>query len=375
MRRIARTALIALGLLGAAACGSAAAEPGWPAWDRFSARFVESSGRVVDLTFDQKSTSEGQSYGLFFALVANRREQFDTILSWTSSNLAHGKLGERLPAWLWGKRDNGSWGVKDDNAASDADLWIAYTLLEAARLWQAPAYAVTGRALLAQIAAHETVAASAGGALLLPGPEGFALERGRYRVNPSYLPGFLLLNLARADPQGPWQAIWDNHLRLAPKIYAAGVAPDLVIVDSAGKVAQDSEREASGSYDAIRVYLWAGMSGRNSEPILKLLKPYGALVRELGSAPERVDPATGRATKADFSPPGYAGALLPYFRALNDEAGLTQQLDHLRMAALRAKLGQATNYYDQALILFGQGWLDGQYRFDADGKLHPRWTS
>ena len=43
---------------------------------------------MIDLTFDRKSTSEGQSYGLFFALVADQRTQFDTLLKWTSDNLA-----------------------------------------------------------------------------------------------------------------------------------------------------------------------------------------------------------------------------------------------------------------------------------------------
>ena len=109
-------------------------QPVWPQWDEFASRFMQADGRIIDITFDRKSTSEGQSYGLFFALVANRRQQFDLILSWTSDNLAAGQLGEKLPAWLWGLREDGSWGVKDQNAASDADLWIAYALGEAGRL-------------------------------------------------------------------------------------------------------------------------------------------------------------------------------------------------------------------------------------------------
>ena len=68
--------------------------------------------------------------------------------------------------------------------------------------------------------------------------------------------------LAATDPKGPWQSVWDGYMRMAPKIFSAGVAPDLFVVDSTGKVMPDTEREPSGSYDAIRVYLWAGMSGR-----------------------------------------------------------------------------------------------------------------
>ena len=81
--------------------GYANASSDWPLWDDFDARFVEPNGSVVDVTFGGKTTSEGQSYGLFFALVANQRQHFDSILKWTSDNLANGQLGDRLPAWLW----------------------------------------------------------------------------------------------------------------------------------------------------------------------------------------------------------------------------------------------------------------------------------
>jgi len=350
----------------------AGASSNWPEWNDFVGRFVQADGRVIDITFERKSTSEGQSYGLFFALVANQRAQFDTLLKWTSDNLAAGQLGDKLPAWLWGLRADGSWGVKDQNAASDADLWIAYTLLEAARLWKAPDYADTGRRLLAQIRRHQIAQAGSAGPVLLPG-YGFTLDKGRFRLNPSYLPEFMFRYLAATDPSGPWQSVWDGYVRMAPKVFSAGVAPDLFVVDSTGRVMPDTEREPSGSYDAIRVYLWAGMSGRDSQEMIRMLSHYAVLIRKLGAPPEKVDPRTGVAVRSDYSPIGYSGAVLPFLSALNDKPALEKQRDRLRAAALRAKRGEATNYYDQVLILFGKGWLDGQYRFDDQGRLQPKW--
>jgi endo-1,4-beta-D-glucanase Y len=328
---------------------------------------------VIDLTFDAKSTSEGQSYGLFFALVADDRAQFDTILEWTSSNLADSQLGEQLPGWLWGRDDDGSWGIRDRNAASDADLWLAYTLMEAGRLWQVPRYDSLGRKLLALVRDREVAHAGAAGPVLLPGPVGFELSNQRFRVNPSYLPGFMFQYFAVVDPQGPWADIWQNYLRLAPEIYAAGVAPDLYVVNSRGVVTADSERAPAGSYDAIRVYLWAGMSGEQSSELVRLLKPFAELVRTLGAPPEKVDPASGVAFEADYSPIGFSGAVLPYLKVLQEDELLRAQLSRLRIDDGRARLGAATNYYDQALILFGQGWLDGQYGFDGQGQLQPQW--
>jgi len=343
----------------------------WPDWDDFVGRFVQADGRVIDLTFERKSTSEGQSYGLFFALVADDRTRFDTILKWTSDNLCDGQLGTKLPAWLWGLRPDGSWGVQDRNSASDADLWIAYALLEASRLWQAPRYAETGRQLLAQIGRHEVAQAGAAGWLLLPGAVGFALGQGRFRLNPSYLPDFMFRYLAAVDPRGPWQQVWDSHLRMVPHIYASGVAPDTFVVDSQGMVMPDTEREPSGSYDAIRVYLWAGMSGPGSAALVQRLKPYADWTRRLGEPPEKVNPVTGVALKGDYSPIGFSAALLPFLHALPDTP--TLELQRQRVDTLRARQRASSNYYDEALVLFGKGWLDGRYRFDDGGRLQPSW--
>ena len=340
----------------------------WPLWQYFTERFVQADGRIIDVTFDQKSTSEGQSYGLFFALVANDRKQFDTILKWTSENLAGGQLGDTLPGWLWGRRDDGSWGIKDQNSASDSDLWITYTLLEAERLWHAPSYGDTARKMLRAIQRYETVETSGTGALLLPGRYGFNLANGRYRLVPSYMPGFLFRYLAIEDSQGPWQAIWDNYMHMAPQIFSAGVAPDRFVIEPNGKVIPDTEAPPSASYDAIRVYTWAGMSGKSGELLVKLLPTYAKLIRETGEPPENVDPVTGMAVKTSYSPLGFSAAVLPYLAMLGDMQTLNKQ--RLRLDTLQ---GKSPNYYDQSLIMFGMGWLDGQYRFDEKGRLHTKW--
>lgn len=349
---------------------NAQAAPDWPGWEAFAGRFVQADGRVIDITFDRKSTSEGQSYGLFFALVANDRARFDTLLKWTSDNLAAGQLGERLPAWLWGQRADGGWGVKDENSAADGDLWTAYALLEAARLWNVAAYAETGRRLLALVRSKEVAVNGAGVPVLLSGTVGFKLDKGRFRINPSYVPGFMFRYFAFVDPLGPWQAIWDGYLRMAPQMFATGVAPDNLVVDATGRAIPDTERPPAASYDGIRVYLWAGLSGPGSETLLQLLTPYAALTRQRGTPPEKVDPATGVALRGDYSPIGYSGALLPFLKATGDTALLEQQRERLR----RSPLSATSNYYDQALVLFGTGWIEGHYGFDAQGRLLPRWS-
>jgi len=341
----------------------------WAGWQRFSRRFITLEGRVVDRTFGAKTTSEGQSYGLFFALVAGDRRRFEQIRRWTSAELAGGELGERLPGWLWAQRDDGTWGLKDANSATDADLWLAYTLLEAGRHWQEPRYTAQGQALLASIAALEVVEIAGGRALLLPAPSGFDLGGGRYRFNPSYLPGFLFQALANDDPAGPWERVWATYQELAPQMFPAGVAPDLCIVDRQGRVFVDRETAAVGSYDAIRVYLWAGLSSAGPRSVLPLLHGLVPLLQEYGTPPEKLDAVTGRATAVAYSPPGFQGAVLPYLSAVDATELLAGQQRRIEAHALAARLGASTQYYDEVLILFGAGWQERRYRFDEAGHL------
>lgn len=363
-----RTVRAFLVLMMLSTLGYANASSEWPLYDDYHARFVDANGRVADVTFGGKTTSEGQSYGLFFALVANQRQHFDAILKWTSDNLAEGQLGDKLPAWLWNKKKDGSWGVIDRNSASDSDLWIAYSLLQAERLWKEPRYGVMGRKLLRTIERKETVHADRAGWLFMPAPQGFKLSNNRYRIVSSYMPGFIFEYLAEVDPYGPWQSIWTNFMRMGPRIFTAGIAPDRFVVTSDDVVLPDTEQKPSASYDSIRVYLWAGMSGKTGKEMVKLLPRYAKLIRQYGSPPENVDPLTGKATKTDYSPMGFTGAVLPYLHMVGDKSSLQKQVDRLQSIQ-----NKSPHYYDQSLIMFGKGWLDGYYRFDEGGRLHTKW--
>ena len=70
--------------IGTASCSTAHS---WPAWEGFKTAFLSEDGRVIDRSqADLRTVSEGQSYGLFFALVAQDRVAFDAILKWTEKN-------------------------------------------------------------------------------------------------------------------------------------------------------------------------------------------------------------------------------------------------------------------------------------------------
>ena len=344
----------------------------WPAWDAFKAQFINEGGRVVsDDDGGGQTYSEGQAYALFFALVANDRPMFDKLLRWTETNLCAGDMTARLPAWLWGKRPDGTWGVIDSNAASDADLWIAYALGEAGRLWNERSYRALSALLAARVLREETADIPGLGPTLLPAPKGFVQANGRWRLNPSYLPMHLMHWLAASDLDPQWKPLVDSSLKVIRGSSPKGFTPDWTVYDAKQGFLVDTEgkEKGQGTYNAIRVYLWAGVMHADApgrKALLDTLAPMARYVRDQGYPPESIDILTGQASGP--APSGFSAAMLPFLRAVGDDKALQSQRMRLEARPLRP-----TAYYEQTLALFGQGAFDGQYRFTATGQLIVRW--
>lgn len=337
----------------------------WPAWEQFKKEYVSAEGRVIDPSDARKiTTSEGQSYGLFFALAANDRDGFSKLFEWTQNNLAEGDLRAHLPGWLWGKKSDDQWTVLDSNSASDSDLWIAWALLEAGRLWQTPHYTEVGKALLARIAEEEVATVPGLGPLVLPGKVGF-VDDGGWRFNPSYLPPQLATYFAAFG--APWPKIRDNNLRLLLETAPKGFSPDWVRYQKGKGWQLKADKPIIGSYDAIRVYLWTGMlddGDKQKAPLLARFKPMAAQTVAQGVPPEKTNIATGKTT--GNGPVGFSAALLPFLQKEDARA--------IQRQRVADDYPGADAYYSAVLTLFGQGWDQHRFRFTAGGELRPDWN-
>lgn len=331
----------------------------WPLWESFAKEHIQADGRVVDHGADGISTSEGQSYALFFALVANDRARFDHILKWTNDNLAQGNLKSRLPAWKWGKSDHGTWQVLDMNPASDADLWVAYTLFHAATIWKDKAYRDTAVAMLQNIAKREVVDLPGAGSMLLPASYGFALDASTWRLNPSYLPVQLLRYFAKVDKQGPWDEMAQNTFKMVAATSNGGRVPDWVLYGVRKGFHSDAEKGEYTSYDAIRIYLWWAMLDQK-DPLFDSMRTYVSGVAQFEPEnlylPERINVRNGN--EEGSGPIGFSAALAPYRHVL-----------YGRKAASPVPLEGGVGYYNYVLGLFGYGWLERRFKFNLDGSL------
>ncbi|WP_417616620.1 cellulose synthase complex periplasmic endoglucanase BcsZ [Oceanisphaera sp.] len=340
--------------------GQALAQCDWPAWQHFKQAYISEQGRVIDPADERQiTTSEGQSYGMFFALVADDQAAFERLLQWTQDHLAKGDLTARLPAWLWGKNAQQQWTVLDSNSAADSDLWLAYDLLEAGRLWKNRRYQVLGTLLLQRIAREEVVDIPGLGVMLLPGKQGFVKEES-WKLNPSYLPPQLLARFASLT--GPWQEMQQSYRRLLVGAAPLGLVPDWIVWHASLGWQPDTQTGSNGSYDAIRSYLWLGMLAADAlhrEALLAHLQPMADLTAKQGWVPEQVNALTGEST--GVGPVGFSAALLPFLQG-------TATASLLRQRLVNAELDSQA-YYNTVLRLFGEGWNQGRYRFNGAGEL------
>ena len=345
----------------------AVAAPAWTDWETFKAVSME-SGRVIDPSDSRLiTTSEGESYALFFALVAGDKAAFESILAWTENNLAEGDLTKHQPAWLWGRRtaDEGTlWTILDTNNAADSDMWIAYALLEAGRLWNRPDYVTKAHAMMALLKKDVRTVKNLGD-VLLPGRVGFE-NQGSVKLNPSYAPLFILKRFAAEDPA--WESVWAGSLRMLLRSAPDGFSPDWVTFDREGRIVDRADEDSAvGSYNAIRTYLWAAMTAEDAPTFASLAERFTPMVkaaRRLGRPPEKVNLNTLAMNHAGNA--GFAGCVLELARRTPGE---TATADRLRTAVASHDVTRES-YYTNVLALFARALDEKRFRIDAEGRLH-----
>lgn len=365
-RSAVMTGLMVVMLQVTVACARCDVNTPWNDWHAFQRDLISPDGRVIDYSDERDiTTSEGQSYALFFALVDNDPVLFRRLLRWTERHLAQGDLSASLPAWLWGRTPQGDWGVLDTNTASDSNLWIAYTLLEAGRLWKEHSYTALGSLMLQRMARDEVSTLPGFGHVLLPGKRGFESPDG-VRLNPSYWPPQVLARVARAIADPLWADLLDTSIELLVATAPQGLAPDWVYVHQ-GKV-QLANNGRVGSYNAIRVYLWVGMLHPEAPGADRLVPHFrrGLAYLDVDGLPARqIDVIDGSASAP--GPLGFSAAVLPLSR--DSEFGERQ-----RARLTTEAIGKA-GYYSRVLSLFGTAWDQHRYAFDKHGKVKPAWKA
>ncbi|PTB86135.1 cellulase [Pseudidiomarina aestuarii] len=337
---------------------------GWH-YQRMVNNLFAGNGRIIDRSDSRLiTTSEGQSYAMFFALIANDEARFEQLYKWTEDNLSRGQLSQNLPAWLWGEAATDDWRIIDENPASDADLIIAYTLIQAGMLWNKPRYIATGELLADLILRNETKELG-GVRVLLPAPYGFDSDT-KLTLNPSYYAIPMIDFLYRHTKDTRWQDVYQGIVPVFeahPQEYVS----DWITLNTDWSLA--TEQQSAADYDAIRAYFWLALEAQRGGQHAHLVGQFDGIAKSIqstGQVPEVVEWQTGDISgQANI---GFHAILLPYIESTYPGG---MRLQTARVLAVDP--GEySDNYYSLMLVLFGIGHKSC-YEFKKDGSLVVNW--
>lgn len=267
-------------------------------WEAFKARFLHPDGRIVDTGNNGVSHTEGQGWGLLFAVAFDDPAAFGAILDWTTSTLRRSQ--DALHAWRYVPGEANP--VPDANNATDGDLFIAMALFRAARRWSRPVYAARAKAIARDVL-RLLVRRAGPRTLLLPGVQGFETPDA-FVVNPSYYVFPALGELAAHTRDPLWAVVQSEGLALMRdgRFGRWMLPPDWLQVSRAsGALEPANGWPPRFSYDAIRVPLYLSWAGRTSTGADEAFRAYWA--QQLPDPPAWVDLAT-EAVAPYAAPPG-----------------------------------------------------------------------
>jgi len=308
-------------------------------WNLFKFRFLSDDGRIVDNGNDGVSHSEGQGWGLLFAVAARDQVSFELIRNWTARALR--RPGDALHAWRYVPKDRPS--VADLNNAVDGDMFIAAALSRAGRLWGRSDYTQA-----ASVISHDILrllVRQVGSLIvLLPGIEGFETSDGII-INPSYYAFPMMAELSNLVPSRRWHRLQrDGRLLIEQGRFGQwSLPPDWLWI---GKT-DSSLSPAPGwpprfSFDAVRVPLWWSWQRLPAGPAMHAIERLWSAFPPGSAPPAWVDLKTN-----EVAPYAATPGMIAIMRLMRLAAGHPEE--RVTITTLNEN-----NYYDSALILLSR---------------------
>lgn len=313
------------------------------AWSAYKAKFLDTTGRIIDNGNGNISHSEGQGYGMLLAYLAASPADFEQIWYFTRTELLLRDDG--LAVWKWDPDVKPH--VTDTNNASDGDMLIAYALALAGTAWKRNDY-ILAASRMAQALLAETVVQSDGHMLLMPGAEGFfaADREDGPVVNPSYWIYEAIPVMAALAPSDAWKKLSKDGVALLNTMQFGPRKLPAEWVSLRGEPKPAEGFDAEFAYNAIRIPLYLVRGGVTDKALLTRLQQ--GMTQD--GAPATIDLTTGR-PKTVLSDPGY--------RIVNDVVACVVNGTKLPASALQFA---PALYYPSTLQLLGLAYI---------GEKHP----
>ena len=334
-----------------------------------STKLDKSSGRTIDPSQNNLTTSEGESYTMLRAVWLDDKTTFDRSWDFTRNNL---QRSDHLLSWKYGQTGANKYGILTDiggqNTASDADSDIALSLLMAYSRWNDTKYLDAARPVITSIWQQEVVTVQGKPVLTADN-----LERNSPTtvvVNPSYFGFANFKTFAKIDTSHDWNALADNAYDLLnavstdklDKATSDGLPPDWITVSrSSGAFIPTAapNLDTNFGYDAMRIpfrlaldYSWF-KDGRDYDALSHygFLKQFWQNTHVLNATY-----AHDGTVVASYESPAMYGATIGYFNVidpLDAEAIYKSKLQTLYSPDQQSWKAPSPGYYEDNWAWFG----------------------
>lgn len=218
-------------------------------WNQFKNTFIE-HGKSKDPE-NGYTHSEGQAYSMLLAIKEGDEKAFSEIWYWTKSHL---QREDKLLSWKW---QNGK--VADPNNATDADIMIAWALIEAGKKWDND-YFSEGLKILSVIE-QKLIIQRNDDFLILPALHGFQKKNDKITINMSYWVWPAISEFKKIGDRTLWSNVEKTGIKI---LNNAASGPWSLISDwTSYPELKPDPKGTRASYDAMRIPLyliWNGMT-------------------------------------------------------------------------------------------------------------------
>jgi endoglucanase len=332
-------------------------------WQNYKEEYLEKDTfRTLDKQQDNITTSEGQSYTMFRAVIMGDQETFDATYKWTKDILK--RKEDNLFSWLFGKKPDGTYGVLTErggfNSASDADSDIALALIFAFNRWHQKEYLDDAIAIIEDIWEKEVIVIDGLPYLTANNVEKFTPDE--IIINPSYFAPYSYRIFAELDPEHDWTGVVDSSYKVLNESTTI-LPPDWLIIDKdTGETSPTSVKNLTTNfgYDALRVpwrialdYEW------NKEPRAKAYLDKLSFLSQEWSRKKKIASTYSHDGKVinDHEVPAMYGGVIGYFMVSNPslaEDVYNRKLKYLYNPDKNA-WKNTLSYYDDNWAWFGIG--------------------
>ncbi|MEA3228602.1 MAG: glycosyl hydrolase family 8 [Campylobacterota bacterium] len=242
-------------------------------WENFKKNFIQKDGRVVDPHNHNITHTESIGYTLYFSYKMDDKEVFNKVYNWSKNNLVKNESG--LMGWKWGRdRKKRCWCMLDLTSASDANLWIAYSLYLMYERTGEFSYKKDADSLIDAIKKHQII--SVNNETFLLSWEKKLIGSDAIQLNPSYLIFEIFEYMAKKDKDIIWNKLIKSSILLLKKARFSSLElnSDWVIYNLREDRYYLPLKHKLFGYDAIRVPLNIMRSNLPLYEKRALLKPY-----------------------------------------------------------------------------------------------------